>query len=135
MVNWMDEDGLLFVFQNNVFVPHTVANQKELSFVVNATQLQRPVLSATETNATIYAGLNFPAIPLFVTQPHYPLSITPLPAGVKVIPRTDGTTGYWITGVFEEEGTFDIMVTAKNPRGTDSLKLHMVVMRGCWRGD
>ena len=34
MVDWMDEDGLLFVFQNNVFVPHTVANQKELSFVV-----------------------------------------------------------------------------------------------------
>ena len=30
-------------------------------------------------------------------------------------------------GVMETDGTFDIMITAKNPRGTDSLKLHLVV--------
>lgn len=135
LFDWVTENGLMYVYQNNIFVHpaklgpslgdsiHTTA-----SFSVNETALQRPIISSSTVNSTLYAGLNFPAISISVSQPHFPLSITPaLPAGIRLIPRTDGTAGYWIAGVFETDGIFDIMITAKNPRGTDSLKLHLVV--------
>ena len=119
LFDWVTENGLMYVYQNNIFVHpaklgpslgdsiHTTA-----SFSVNETALQRPIISSSTVNSTLYAGLNFPVISISVSQPHFPLSIT---------------AGYWIAGVFETDGTFDIMITAKNPRGTDSLKLHLVV--------
>ena len=132
--NWVTENGLMYVYQNNIFVHSTLGPSlgdsihTTASFSVNETALQRPIISSSTVNSTLYAGLNFPAISISVSQPHFPLSITPaLPAGIRLIPRTDGTAGYWIAGVFETDGIFDIMITAKNPRGTDSLKLHLVV--------
>lgn len=135
LLNWMNEEGLMYVYQNNIFGQPAKIDPsfddvvyKVVSFSVNETALQRPIISSSNVNTTIFAGLNFPSIVISVNQPHFPLSITPaLPAGIRLIPRTDGTPGYWITGVFETDGIFDIMITAKNPRGTDSLKLHLVV--------
>lgn len=90
--------------------------------------LLRPTISLPVSNYTFYTGVSIPNIPIFIDQPHYPITITPaLPATVSLLPRVDGISGYILTGFFGNENVYDFVITARNNRGSDSVHLKIEV--------
>lgn len=90
--------------------------------------MKRPEITISNTNYTFYTGVSIPNIPLFINQPHYPITFSPaLPASVSCIPRKDGVSGYILTGFFAEENQYDYVITARNPHGSDSVHLKISV--------
>ena len=80
-------------------------------------------MAGTVFNCT--TGVSFPAIPIFVKQPHFPLIITPaLPDTVKIEVNDEG---YLISGVFGEEGVYSYLITVKNRCGSDNVKVKITV--------
>lgn len=90
--------------------------------------MKRPEITLSNTNYTFHTGVSIPNIPLFINQPHYPISFSPaLPPTVSCIPRKDGISGYLLTGFFAEENQYDYVITARNPHGSDSVHLKISV--------
>lgn len=90
--------------------------------------LLRPTISLPVSNYTFYTGVSIPNIPIFIDQPHYPITITPaLPTTVSLLPRVDGISGYILTGFFGNENVYDFVITARNNRGSDSVHLKIEV--------
>lgn len=92
----------------------------------------RPVISLPVANLTVFEGVSFPLIDVFVAQPHFPISLScPFPSSVSLFPRNDGKSGYWIAGIWEGTGpgTFEFVLSARNSRGTDTNRLRVNVLR------
>lgn len=60
-----------------------------------------------------------------VLQPHFPLVISPSLPDTVIIKVSE--KGYVISGVFEEEGVFNYLITVKNRCGSDNAKLKVTV--------
>lgn len=101
-------------------------------FLIFLAAFPRPVISLPITNITLFEGVSFPRIDLFVAQPHFPITFScPLPPSVSLFPRNDGKSGYWIAGIWEGTGTgtFEFVISARNSRGSDSSRLRVNVLR------
>ena len=76
-------------------------------------------------NLTFIAGYSIPSVLFTVSQPHFPLTITPpLPDGVNIIQQGEF---YAFTGVFEKEGDHTFVVVARNEKGSDSMKVKIII--------
>ena len=95
---------------------------------ISLASLVRPTISLPISNYTFYTGVSIPNIPVFIDQPHYPITISPsLPSTVSLLPRVNGISGYILTGFFGNENVYDFLITARNNRGSDSVHLKIEV--------
>lgn len=112
---------------------HFTVNQSKLYlFPFISASLAKPCISSPSKNYTFYAGVSFPSIDIFIHQPHYPITFSPpLPPTIQLVSRNDGLSGYWLTGVWEEEELIELVITARNNRGNDNLHLRIEVLCQC----
>ena len=144
VLNWKTSDGLLFVVDNTLFVNHNINKTHShidfINFSVNIctihivvfiliASMEHPKIRMPTTNFTLTAGISFPNIPLFIGQPHFPLTFTPsLPSSVHVIANNSSQgAGYILTGMFPTPGNFEYVISAGNYRGSDSIHLFVNV--------
>lgn len=138
------EDGTQIALDGTLFLPAKHYSRSEdgsvVEFFVNESAFpavpsplaafSRPIITLPAANVSLLEGVSFPSIDLFLSQPHFPLSLSrALPASVSLVPRRDGRGGYRIAGIWTGAGTFEIILSARNSRGGDTNRLRVSVQR------